>query len=236
MYRIAGCICRLLVFLSVTAGAVVYGEEGIATESWIESGWDSKYVSEGRRNLDEGGLAWIEAGVVAGEVAFAAWYGRGDSETYDEVNLSAAWVKEWNNFETALSYTRLEFPEDHAHDNEVALSLSCEGPAGVIASMTAVYSTQAEGTFVEAGMEREFESNDMGLILIPFVAEGVDFGYASTEYDGFNNLQAGAELVWQVGEDVSLSAYMLHSWAHGDVKRDDGGNISAGGAAVSAQF
>ncbi|MGS0729086.1 hypothetical protein ACVBKF_23000, partial [Shewanella sp. 0m-11] len=53
----------------------------------IDLGWDSKYISEGRNNLDKGGIYWATAAVQKDNLNLYACVGRGDSQNYIEWNF-----------------------------------------------------------------------------------------------------------------------------------------------------
>ena len=79
-------------------------------EFHIHAGWESRYASEGRDNLDGSGLVTgtLEAGWEY--LSFGVWYADSPSNAYDELQLSAALTREWGDFEVYLAYTHLRYP------------------------------------------------------------------------------------------------------------------------------
>ena len=52
----------------------------------LELGYDSRYVSEGRNNIDRGGIAWLQLNHhLDDSISLFGVYGAGDN--YDELNL-----------------------------------------------------------------------------------------------------------------------------------------------------
>ena len=47
--------------------------------------WDSRYVSEGRDNLDTGGLFSFDISTTLRQLTLGGWFALGDSESYQEV-------------------------------------------------------------------------------------------------------------------------------------------------------
>ena len=74
--------------------------------------WESKFVSEGRDWLDEGGLFSIEALAEWEEVTVGAWGGVGDSESYEELDALIEYGLVAGSFDAYLGYTRVEYLED----------------------------------------------------------------------------------------------------------------------------
>jgi hypothetical protein len=198
--------------------------------------WESKYVTEGRDNLEEGGIfSWEAAGEVSGFAA-GAWFGLGDSEDYRELNLFIEYAHEFGDIETYVGYTRLEFYPDHESDNELSAGLAYHGFPYLIPGVDYVYSTEAKGSFVEVSLRSELGFFEDRLMVSPYILEGFDFGYASEEYDGPNNLQIGARVTYHLAEWCEVFGFGAHSWAHGDVEREGLGDLSWGGAGVSVSF
>ena len=198
--------------------------------------WDTRYVSEGRNNLPEGGLLTAEAGVGLSGVSLTAAYSFGDKEKYQEVNVSIEYGYEVSGLDLYGGYTRLEFPEDSTNDNEIGAGASFALPIGPAAAIDWVYSTEAKGSFVELTLSFE-KGLPGGLVTVtPYILQGLDFSYATPDNDGLNNFQAGIEASVSVSDKVSVVGHIAHSWAQKDVEEDGLGGVSWGGLGIAVEF
>ena len=198
--------------------------------------YDSKYVSEGRDNLGDGGLVSFEA--VAGfenGVAVGTWYAvsTDDVVDYEEQNYFAEYGFMVGSVEAYVGYTHLNF-NDGSHDNEFGAGIAST-MLPVDLALDYVYSVEAEGAFVEVTLSKGFESEN-GLVFSPYITQGFDYGYASEDYDGANHTQVGLAVEKEVAMNITLSGHISHSFAGSDVDRDGLGDETFGGAAVTFSF
>jgi len=198
--------------------------------------WESRYVTEGRDNLKEGGIFSLETAVDLCGFALGAWAAVGDSEEYQEFNFFAEYHHRLGEFEMYAGYTRLEFYPDHESDNELSAGVSYQGIPYLIPATDYVHSTEAGGSFVEVSLRSELAFLEERLTVSPYILEGFDLGYATEEFDGPNNLQVGVEVSYSLLKWCDLIGYVAHSWAHEDVEREGLGDLSWGGVGVSASF
>ena len=198
--------------------------------------WESRYVAEGRDELDEGGLFSTEVSLGYGGFEFGAWAAVADSVHYQQLDLSLAYGNEFKGVSWSLGYTHLEFEPGSEDDDELAAELETELPAEVIIGAALVYSLEADGSFLELTASRSFEFLEGGLTLTPYGLYAFDFGYRTEDYDGANHIQFGIECEYALTEDLSLIAYAAHSFAQEDVEREGLGDLSWVGFGLSAAF
>jgi hypothetical protein len=188
----------------------------------VEAFWDSHYVSEGRNNLDDGGMfSALGSAQYKGFVA-GAWYGIADTVSYDELNLFAEHGWEFDYFDISAAYTRLEFLKDEECDNELSAGLSLTCVPVVVPSVNYVYSTEADGGFVELILCSPHELLEGKIIVDPYIMQCIDLGYASDEYDGWNNTQVGIAVDYNISDTFCLIGTVNQSWANQDVRQDGG--------------
>jgi len=188
---------------------------GAETGAEITFAMDSRYVSEGRDNLESGGIvsadvSWSKEMGKDGTLCLGAWYADAWDEPYSELNLSVGYTVDLDPVELGLSYTWLDFIEDDVDDQELQLSLGFNVKDSVDMSIGMVYSEEADGTFLEVGIAREYAIKD-GVVVVPFAILGINEGYVSDEHDGLNHLNVGLETSWNLSESVSLGAYMSYT-------------------------
>ncbi len=198
--------------------------------------WGSKYVTQGRDNLDDGGIFSFEGiaewqGLIAG-----AWFATGDSTSYEELNLYVSYGMELGAVGAYAGYTRLEFAEDHANDNEIIAGMEVNGIPYVIPALDYTYSTEADGGFLELSIRAEIALLNGQLLIEPYILEGFDFGYVSRKHDGANNLQAGIDFAIELAKPVTLVGSVAHSWAHENLRQEGLGDVSWVTIGVMAEF
>jgi len=192
----------------------------------VEAFWDSHYVSEGRNNLDDGGMfSALGSAQYKGFVA-GAWYGVADTVSYDELNLFVEHGWEFEYFDISAGYTRLEFMKDDAFDNELCAGFSLTFIPYVVPSVNYVYSTEADGSFVELLLCSPQELIEGKIIVDPYIMQCIDLGYASDDYDGWNNTQLGIAVDYNISDTFCLIGTVNQSWANQDVRYDDGSDES----------
>lgn len=190
----------------------------------IDIQYNSLYVSEGRNNLDKGGIVWLSGTTdVMENLAVGLVYGRSTSnkQDYDELNATLTYSNTVGEFGWYVGLNRLEFFEDNAHDTEVGGGISYAGYEIINVFADAYYSTQANGTFMEVGISSPFNLA-YNLDITPYVVAGFDFGYASEAYNGYNHLGVGAQLDYIYSEDIGMYFRAELIQAGSDIKRDLG--------------
>jgi hypothetical protein len=176
--------------------------------------WDSKYVSEGRDNLEEGGLSslaldWSQSLGQVGELALAGWYAEGTSTDYSELNLGVAYSWSLENIGISLGYTWLDFAEDDESDSELSMELGTTIHDEVDLGAVFTYSTEADGTFIELMVSTSIENEKLSWS--PFLLLGINAGYVADEHDGLNNLQMGVEVSVPLSEKLELGGYLAYT-------------------------
>lgn len=221
----------LLVFSQLT-----YSESLSKPTFGVTTMWESKYVSQGRDNLDDGGIFSFEGTADWYGMTVGTWFATGDSEYYDELNFYIEYGLEFSLLDAYVGYTRLEYLKDNASDNEGYGGIAINNIPYVVPSLDYIYSTGASGGFLEFSFRSKVVLLDKQLTLEPYILEGFDFGYASEEYDGPNNLQVGIDFTFVLTNHFSIISSVAYSWAHEDVKKDNLGDVSWGKIGLSAEF
>jgi len=181
----------------------------------LHSGWENRYFSEGRDNLDgdslwassiEGGWSHLSSGI---------WYAESPDQDYDELQMTLGLSGAWKNLEAYLAGTRIEFPHSGDSDEELGAGILWTGlPGGLELSLDAYHSFEADGSFCELALARELASHDR-LVLTGLGVVGLNFGYVADGHDGFNHLSLHLILDYGITEFLSLTANCAYSWAIG---------------------
>lgn len=187
----------------------------------IDVGWDSKYVSQGRNNLAEGGIYWMNASVQYGNLTTYALVGRGDSQAYTEWNIGLEYALNLSeHLEANLGYQRIEgYSDSRCQDNELFAELAYTAAPWLVPSVSYVYSTEAAGYFVELSLHSYWQLTEQ-FTLSPYVTQGLDFKYRTEEHNGKNHLQFGLEASYNLAENIVISGHLSHSIAQADIEQE----------------
>ena len=176
-------------------------------------GWDSRYLSEGRDELDGDSL-------ITGAVGFSweylfgeIWYGVSPDQNYDELQITLGLAHSFGDFEVYGGYTHLRFPFDDSTDNEIGAGVAWSGlPLDLVLAVDAAYSFDADGYFAEVSASREIAlRDDFSLGLLALL--GVNQGFVSDGSDGANNFALQTSLEYSLTESISLVTQATFSWA-----------------------
>jgi hypothetical protein len=211
--RIAGGIWAAV---AISLAGPVVGQESARFTGEMGALWESRYMGEGRDGLEEGGLfsSAIEAvtAVPVGDLTIGAWYGSGYDVDYTEMNLGAEWSVPVGPVELSAGYTYLDFISDDADDNEVSLGLRYTERETVVPFVGAYYSFEAEGSFIEAGVESTIAVTE-NVSVDPFVLIGFNEGYVVDGHNGANHVAIGLQTSLPLNESLALEASFAYSIA-----------------------
>ncbi|GAA4886965.1 hypothetical protein [Ferrimonas pelagia] len=163
--------------------------------------WDSKYVSEGRRELDRGGIFWAGTGVQWDDLLPFAGVGRGDTEHYIEWNFGLEYgFSLTDSVEASVGYERIEiYGDERDDDNELLAALGYSRWDKFEPALTYHYSTGADGHFVELSIHSHWSLTEQ-IVVSPYVLQAFDYGFVNEDYRGANHLQLGVEAEWALSE------------------------------------
>ena len=182
--------------------------------------WQNKYVTEGRNNLDTGGIFSLDASTRWSNWSIGAWFAQGDSEAYQEVNMYIEYTFDLHSIESNVSFTHLIFPQENENDNEISIGLSYPHLGYVLPSIDYTWSSQADGGFLEISLSSDLSLAQSKITLTPYILQAFDFGYATSDHDGPNNLQVGVGTNLQINNYLSFNLDLNHSWAQNDIDRE----------------
>lgn len=193
--------CPTIVFLFEDSQSVLAQQQKWDLEA--NFAWDSIYVSEGRDNLEEGGLvsAWAVGAYESWE--FGIFAGEGDSVSFGERNYWVARSWRAEEIEFAFAATYLDFTVDDAQDVELSLELGKSLSSESHLSCSLTYSKESDGLFFELSLSREYTRKD-GSLLRPFAILSANSGYLSDEPKGLNDMRIGVAYDFRLTEHARL--------------------------------
>ncbi|WP_259397325.1 hypothetical protein [Shewanella sp. SG41-4] len=182
--------------------------------------WENNYITEGRDNLDHGGISWAVVNIEQNDLVVYAIVGRADQVNYVEWNLGLEYnLHLANNVDATVGYQRIEFyGDERGSDNEFFGALTVNGLTWFVPAINYTYATEAGGYFIELSLQSPWEINQH-FTLTPYIVQGFDFQYSSEEHNGANHFQFGLEAEQKLNDSMALSAHISHSIAQGDIKQ-----------------
>ncbi|MGL5360810.1 MAG: hypothetical protein ACRDBI_14030, partial [Shewanella sp.] len=154
----------------------------------VDIGWDSRYVSQGRNNLQHSGIYWLNTAAQYGNLTTYAILGRGANQAYTEWNLGLEYaLKLSEHLEANVGYQRIEgFSESRCQDNELFANIAYNRSPWLVPSISYVYATEAAGYFIEASLHSYWQLSER-VTLTPYITQGFDVKYATPEHNGRNH-------------------------------------------------
>ena len=173
---------------------------------------NSRYVSEGRDNLEDGGIASIAVDMdkpshlpFMDTWYFSSWFAESMATPYTELNLSLGSSFSVGEVDGAIGYTWLDLRGPDASDHEFDLQLGFGLFDQFDLSSGFVYSTEARGTFIELVASSDIVRERF--VLTPYVLLGFNRGYIPEEPETFNNLQFGLSATTSLSQEMEASFY-----------------------------
>lgn len=217
-------VCLSTLFIIAFSGGAATADEAAQLETEASLRWDSKYVSRGRDQLDDGGIFSPEIGLSYGNSYVGAWFAVGDSVNYRELNLSVGHVFSAGPVELDLGYTWLWFEDERTDENEFTAIASWQAQEWLGFDADYIYNTLEDGWAIDAVVRGNFAVGNF--TISPYALAGFDFGFSSPEHNGIAEIQIGAETSIPLGDKSELSIYAAHSLAQRDKSRDGLGDLS----------
>ena len=59
------------------------------------------------------------------------------------------------------------------------------------------------------------------MALAPYALLGLDFGYRTEEYDGFNHFQIGIDAEYALAENFAVGGYAAYAFALDDITKEE---------------
>ena len=205
------------------------------TEGTLEALWHSRYISEGRDNLDGSGLYTASASLSAADASIGVWQGWEEHGPYRENNLYAEYAPTFGEWTPYLNLTYLQFYPDAPDDLEAGFGIARNLTRIISLAFDGSWSKEAEGSFYALSLLAENDLTDT-LNANLRLTQTYDHGYASDIYNGLNNTEAAIGFSWTGLSPVTFHAGWQHSWAGEDVRRDGGEDESWGQVGMSTYF
>jgi len=206
-------LCNGQLFFMMTMQMVVSAESLISSE--VILGWESRYFTEGRDNLEGNGLAFGEGILHLHDWQLGLWSGIATAvDDYHELNASLARTFALKGLDVGLSFTHLEFFEEKMSDQEIGVSLEIPLAASFDLTFEAVYSREAKGWWMESTLGRSISLHPLVTLLPEFTA-GWNEGYVAGGHSGWNHAAGRVTVQTRLTERLELHLFGERSWEIG---------------------
>jgi len=197
--------------------------DNLEGDAAFTAGWDSIYLAEGRDDLGDGGLYYADFSGTVGPVALGTWFADGTDVDYNEWNIFGEVGAELaDGLEGYLGYTHLIFFDggEKSDDNEVGAGLTYAIGEYLEVAADYVYSFEASGSFVELAIASPYEVTE-DFAIAPYAILGLDFGYRTDEYNGWNHFQLGIDAEYVIGERFAIGGFAAYAFALEDIQKEE---------------
>lgn len=209
-------VCSSIVHAHEDVSELTFGRFFDDEDGWnihVHADYESRYATEGRDALDGDSLASATFEAAWDALSAGIWYGSSPEQSYDELQLSTALSWDWKDLEFYVAYTHLRFLQEGSHDHEIGAGLCWSGLPGEVAlSLDGYYSFDAEGTFIETSLYREFDLSDR-LQLTPAIVFGMNQGYVADGHDGANHVELRLGGAYSLTHAISVTVHASYNFA-----------------------
>ena len=217
----------------------------------VTTGWESRHVHYGVDESGPDGAYVNEVGVQLGDLMISAWNGLGTGNSLTEwdftvaynIDLGPVFIVPGYNLRYVPSYAKLgdshaeeeeegeEHGEEHEHShqtygNEIFISIGTTLIPYVIPSANLIWDlNENPGGFMELRLDGDVPVYEDLVSLQPYALLGLNFGYNTAEYYGWNNFQFGLQATVALNDYVSVFAGVNYSVSLEAMQQIDQDNI-----------
>ena len=215
------------------------GENNLSVH--VEFGGETQYITEGRDQLDDGGIMWGGIVLEYARMNFYSKVGQASQQNYRQWDFGMSFEV----FETEKLYGLIGFQfveiygTERESDGEFFSALSFSGSDWITASIDHTYSLQSKGHFLELSLHGKSLTLPGKGRVTPYIIQSFDFKFANEEYAGANHVQFGIEALYLLSQELSLFGHMSHVIPQGGIKRDlnfEAKQQTFAGVSISLQF
>ena len=177
----------------------------------IDAGWESRYVTEGRDNLDGGGLQVTTIDGRYGACGVSVWNGWGYDSNYNEVNIVPYLDYKNEDISVYASYNYKMFSPSGQFDHEIGAGMSYQGlPHNLFLGFDWYHSFDAGGSFFSFFIGSGIPV-DENLVLEPLVSLGVNHDYIADGHNGVNHLSLQLNGEYTITGTLSALAFVRYN-------------------------
>ncbi len=199
--------------------------------------WDSDLIWEGRNFVEEGGLpsTFLMVNTPSG---FGGWFWFADSSETD--------FAEWD---VALQYGRKigdldlgaggYYGHNYRYDDNFTVAYAWASYlkySWLIPGAKWKYGDFAGGSYLELSLASEYKFLRDKLLISPSTILGIDFGYATEDVDGYNNVQLMLAATYLLSDTLSVKGYVAQSFGMEDIEASGDDDQTWWGVSLTVAF
>lgn len=203
--------------------------------------WQYRYVSEGRRRVNEAAFLMSDINGHIGPLNLGAWWAQALTKTsYNRLDLYADASFRFDAGELSLDLRRVFYPtgkENHSWEFGVGFDFNLNTWFTPFAR-TYYDFDDIGGGFLEAGVKKPFTFAGRAVEFLPFMLLGIDYGYVdqSDNRPQMNHFQLGAELRWNFRPSWQIIGNINQSFALSGLDGIEESDVTWGGFGVRYSF
>lgn len=209
---------------------------------YVETIWESRYVSEGRDYLEGDGIFATFTSIGYGDFALDASFREGLDIKYSELNIGPSYEHAFDDFTLSAYYYNLQFIREDIQDHEVGVGFLYHGlPWNLSISANTYYSFRWDGAFSLLSVLWDYEIIE-GLFIQPRAVLGINNGYVPEAHNGPDHFALRLDAEYVLTDQVSLTAYIGYNREIGKESFEqspgdyDLGNFVWGGLGIAFYF
>lgn len=182
-------------------------------DNFIKGLWESRYVTEGRDNLDGAAIQSTTINIEYGFFGLFLWNGWGYDSEYDELNIIPSINYYFNNIDIYFYFNHKEFFEDNESENDIGSGIIYYGlPYNAYLGLDWYHSFEADGSFYEISLGTELIPIQ-NLILEPIIFFGINNNYINDGHDGANHIGIKLDSEYKITKNLNLNSYIGYNFA-----------------------
>lgn len=175
--------------------------------------WESRYVSEGRDNLDNSGIQTTSVDLKGSHFGLSIWNGWGYVSEYDELQLTPSFTHELNNLDIYIYYNYKHYLKEDESENELGSGFSYRGlPCKISLNGDWYYSLENNGSFYKFSIASYFSPVEK-FTLNPVLVFGINDNYIPDGHNGANNVGIQLNAGYQMTKHLNLLGYVRYNIA-----------------------
>lgn len=215
----------------------VEAEEEPLFNGILSVAWDSAFVCEGRDFVREGDLVSTYLLINASN-GLGLWLWAADSvgTPFAEVDIGLQYSRMIGDFDLGFGWST---GHDYQYDDnftEAYTWVYYRKYSWLVPGARWKYGDFSGGTYLELSLASEYTCLDGKLTFTPSAILGIDFGYATEDVDGYNNVQLMLAASYALTDTLSLSGYVAHSIGLEDVENTGDEDLTWGGVSLTVAF
>ena len=186
----------------------IYEDDEI--ELHLDLAWESRYVTEGRDNLNGNNLLSTATQFKIHNFYFIPWLAHNNTIDFTEVDLTFLYeIPLTGRLTGAIGYTHIyvKIDDASANDDEINIDVSYQLLDQIELSATIYHTFLYKGSFIETVISNDYSLNDKTQLNLQW-ALGANAGYISDGHTGLNHSQLKISMSYEPASRIDIFSYI----------------------------